>query len=223
MGSSELDSSLAATRISYNADTRLLETDAPASPFALFATWYQEAAATPGIVEPNAMSLATASREGRPSVRTVLLKGVDERGFSFFGNYESRKGRELAANPWASLNFWWPPLQRQVRIEGGVTLLPAEESSEYYDSRPRGSRLGAWVSPQSQPIPGREFLEERLAAVEAEYAGREPARPPQWGGWLLTPLAIEFWQGAPYRLHDRLLYARDSAKDGSWTITRLAP
>lgn len=209
-------------RISYDAGARLLETNAPASPFTLFSSWYADAAAT-GQLEPNAMSLATADAEGHPSVRTVLLKGVDDVGFSWYGNYESRKGRELDVNPWASLNFWWPPLQRQVRIEGPVVRVPAAESDEYYASRPRGSRLGSWVSPQSRTIPDRAFLENRLAALEEEYAERDPQRPSYWGGWLLTPLTVEFWQGAPHRLHDRLLYARASITDSHWTITRLAP
>jgi len=209
-------------RITYDAGERLLEANAPASPYALFQTWYNNAAATK-LVEPNAMSLATANAEGRPTVRTVLLKSVDSAGFSWFGNYESRKGHDLNANPWAGLNFWWSPLQRQVRIEGPVSRVSAEESDEYYASRPRGSRLGAWVSPQSQPIPDRSFLENRLAALEAEYADHEPQRPPHWGGWLLAPLTIEFWQGAPHRLHDRLLYARTATDSDAWTITRLAP
>ena len=208
-------------RITYDAGARLLENDAPSNPFDLFSVWYADAAAAQ-ISEPNAMSLATATPEGRPSVRTVLLKSVDANGFSWFGNYESRKGSELAANPWASLNFWWSPLQRQVRVEGPVARVSAEESDAYYAGRPRGSRLGAWVSPQSRTIPDRTFLEQRLAALEEEYADHEPQRPPYWGGWLLTPLSIEFWQGAPYRLHDRLLYQRP-APGAPWSISRLAP
>jgi pyridoxamine 5'-phosphate oxidase len=209
-------------RITYDAGERLLEAKVPADPFELFTTWYNDAAATK-LIEPNAMSLATATPDGRPTVRTVLLKSVDASGFSWFGNYESRKGRDLDANPWASLNFWWSPLQRQVRIEGPVTRVTPEESDEYYASRPRGSRLGAWVSPQSHPIPDRAFLENRLAALEVEYADHDPQRPPYWGGWLLAPLTIEFWQGAPHRLHDRLLYARTSPAAATWSISRLAP
>lgn len=209
-------------RISYESGGRLLEADVPADPFVLFAAWYAEAAAHPAIGEPNGMALATASVEGRPTVRTVLLKDVDERGFTFFGNYESRKGQELAANPWAGLNFWWQPLQRQVRVEGSVERVSTAESDEYYNSRPHGSRLGSWVSPQSQVIPDRAYLEQRLAALEAQYIDKEPKRPPYWGGWLVRPLSIEFWQGAPHRLHDRLLYTRESS-DAKWQVSRLAP
>ena len=146
---------------------------------------------------------------------------MDERGFCFFTNYESRKGQDLAANPWAALLFWWGPLERQVRIEGQVEKLSAEESEDYFNTRPKGSRLGAWVSPQSQVIENRQVLEERLAALEAEYADSEPPRPPFWGGYRLVPTEMEFWQGGPNRLHDRLRYVRKV--EGGWRLERLAP
>jgi pyridoxamine 5'-phosphate oxidase len=199
---------------------RLLEADVPGDPMALFEDWLREALEA-GLREPNAMTLATADGAGRPSARVVLLKGFDARGFIFYTNYESRKGMEMAANPWAALCFWWGPLERQVRIEGRVEQVPAVESDEYYNSRPLGSRLGAHVSRQSQVIPGREILEARLAALEAEYAARQPQRPAFWGGYLLRPHAIEFWQGGPHRLHDRLRYTRGTAD--SWILDRLSP
>ena len=178
---------------------RLREDEADPDPFAMFDDWYQGAVAG-GIREPNAMTLATSTPDGHPSARVVLLKGFDARGFSFFTNYESRKGQELAANPFAALVFWWGDLERQVRIEGTVERLTAAESDEYYESRPLGARLGAWVSAQSRVIPGRAVLEERLAGLQAEYAGHAPHRPPFWGGYRLAPAVIEFWQGGPHRL-----------------------
>lgn len=201
---------------------RLLEADAPDDPYALFATWLAGAVEA-GLREPNAFTLATADAQGRPSARVLLLKGFDARGFSFFTNYASRKGQELAANPWAALCFWWGPLERQVRIEGQVARLPAEESDAYYQSRPLGARLGAHVSRQSQVIPGREVLEERLAALQAEHDDQNPPqRPDGWGGYLLTPASFEFWQGGPHRLHDRLRYSR-GGESSPWRIERLSP
>lgn len=200
--------------------TRLLEADVPGDPLKLFGEWLAEATQA-DLLEPNAMTLATATPDGRPSARIVLLKSVDDRGFSFFTNYESRKGQELAANPRAALTFWWGPLERQIRIEGRTEKLPAAESDAYYESRPLGSRLGAWTSAQSQIIPNRDVLETRWAELQTEYTENAPPRPPHWGGYLLTPDAIEFWQGGPHRLHDRLLYTRQA--DGSWRIERLSP
>ena len=198
----------------------LLEGDVGPDPLQLFGDWLQGAVAS-GIAEPNAMTLATADADGRPSARVVLLKSFDERGFVWFTNYESRKGRELAANPYAALVFWWGDLERQVRVEGHVERTSAAESDAYYAGRPLGARLGAWVSAQSSVIPGRAVLEEKLQELTARYAETEPQRPPFWGGYRLVPTAIEFWQGGVHRLHDRLVYRRAGA--GAWRIERLSP
>lgn len=197
----------------------LVETDLARDPFRQFEKWFQEAEAAK-IQEPNAMTLATATPDGRPSARTMLLKGLDGRGFVFFSNYESRKGRELAANPRATLLFPWLALERQVVVEGNLTKVPREESETYFHSRPRASQLGAWGSQQSAIISGRSVLEESMKMLEQKYAGREVPLPPHWGGWRLMPETVEFWQGRRSRLHDRLRYRRE--KD-SWIIERLAP
>ncbi len=189
------------------------------SPLEQFRHWYEGAVAA-GVVEPEAMALATADADGMPSVRFVLLKGIDDRGVEFFTNYESRKGRELIANPRAALAVLWKPLQRQVRLEGPVEVLEPEESDAYFTTRSRGSQLGAWASKQSEVIPDREWLEARLAAIDAEYPGAVP-RPPHWGGFRLLPTAVEFWEGQPSRLHDRELFTRDA--DGAWQASRLSP
>jgi pyridoxamine 5'-phosphate oxidase len=172
-------------------------------------------------VEPNAMVLATVDGEGQPSARTVLLKGADERGFTFFTNYESRKGRELAGNPRAALVFYWPDLERQVCVAGTVTPLPREESESYFRSRPRGSRLGAWASRQSTIVAGRKALEQHWQEAAARFPGEDIPLPDYWGGFVLKPDRIEFWQGRASRMHDRFEYARQS--DGSWTVCRLSP
>jgi len=198
----------------------LSETDVDADPFKQFETWFSDAVAA-NLMQPNAMTLATASKDGKPSARIVLLKGFDKRGFVFYTNYESRKGQELAENPWAALVFLWVELQHQVRIEGRVEKCSAEDSDLYFQSRPLGSRLGACVSQQSQVISSREVLESRLQELIAENATQDIARPPYWGGYRLSPTSIEFWQGRPSRLHDRLRYRL--LDNGSWLIERLSP
>ena len=168
----------------------------------------------------NAMTLATVDKNGKPSTRTVLLKTVDERGFIFFTNYDSRKGRELTENPHAALTFFWSDLERQVCVAGSVTKLPLAESDKYFQSRPRGSRIGAWASQQSEPVPDRAFLEAKWRELEKKFPNEVPL-PPNWGGFILSPERIEFWQGRPSRLHDRLCYSRQA--DGKWKIERLSP
>jgi pyridoxamine 5'-phosphate oxidase len=197
----------------------LSEADLAADPIAQFRVWFDQAVAA-GLREPNAMTLATATRDGRPSARMVLLKGIDA-GFVFYTNYEGRKAHDLAENPWAALVFYWAELERQVRIEGRVELVSQEESDAYFASRAAESQLGAWASRQSQVIAGREVLERRLRELTAAYTDREIPRPPFWGGYRVIPDSIEFWQGRPGRLHDRLRYRR--LADGAWLIERLSP
>jgi pyridoxamine 5'-phosphate oxidase len=190
-----------------------------ADPLAQAADWLAYAAAA-GAVEADAAALATAGADGRPSVRFVLVKGIDERGVRFFTNYGSRKGRELEVNPVAALAMWWPSLQRQLRLEGPVQRLSAAESDAYFASRSRGSRLGAWASRQGSVIEGREELEARVAELNARF-GEEVARPQWWGGYLLRPDAVEFWEGRPNRLHDRTHHVREPG--GGWRAERLSP
>ena len=198
----------------------LKESEADPNPIEQFRTWFDEVL-TSNLHEPNAMILATATLDGRPSARVVLLKGFDERGFVFYTNYEGRKGEELETNPHCALLFYWGELERQVRVEGRVRRVPDKESDAYFAGRPRGSQLGAWASEQSRPVGDRGALEHRLRELEAEYEGREVPRPPFWGGYRVEPETIEFWQGRENRLHDRLVYLR--SEDGGWRRGRLQP
>lgn len=198
----------------------LNESDVAADPFTHFGAW-MDAALDAGLAFPNAMTLATASPDGRPSARTVLLKGFDERGFVFFSNYESSKGKELGSNPRAALVFYWFELERQVRITGRVDRVSERESDEYFASRPPGSRISAWASRQSEVIEDRSALERAAAEVRSRYAAGDIPRPPHWGGYRLTPDEVEFWQGRADRLHDRLRYSRDAK--GGWLLERLSP
>ncbi|MFV1987310.1 MAG: pyridoxamine 5'-phosphate oxidase [Gemmatimonadota bacterium] len=195
------------------------ELSATDDPLELFGEWLSDAERS-GLLLPESMSLATASPGAAPSVRMVLLKGVDERGFRFFTNYESRKAGELDENPQAALCFHWSVLERQVRVEGAVERLTPEESAAYFRSRARGSQIGAWASEQSRPVASRADLERRVREIEARFEGEDVPLPEYWGGYVLRPTRIEFWQGRANRLHDRLVYTRAT---GGWDVTRLQP
>jgi pyridoxamine 5'-phosphate oxidase len=197
----------------------LNETDVAADPITQFGNWWQEAMNSQ-LEEVNAMTLATVSPEGKPSARIVLLKDYDENGFVFFTNYESGKGRDMNTNPYAALVFFWKELERQVRIEGMVAKLDTAESDAYFHSRPEGSRIGAWASPQSTVVSGREELEERYEAMKDKFRESDIPRPGHWGGYIVKPVMIEFWQGRPSRMHDRIVYRYEN---GQWNIHRLAP
>jgi pyridoxamine 5'-phosphate oxidase len=190
------------------------------NPVELFQRWFSDANAA-GLPLPEAMTLATSTADGKPSARVVLLKQIDENGFVFFTNYQSAKARDLDSNPQAALVFYWPQLERQVRVEGKVTRTSPGESDKYFQTRPRESQIGALASPQSEVISSREVLQQRAEELEQIYEGREIERPAHWGGYRLTPGRIEFWKGRIGRLHDRILY--EHQRDGSWTISRLAP
>lgn len=211
--------SIADLRIDYTL-AGLDESELDGDPVQQFDRWLTEAIKA-GVHEPTAMTLATAAKDGQPHARIVLLKHFDEQGLCFFTNYDSAKGREMAANHHAALCFHWVQLERQVRLIGTITKTTAAESDDYFKRRPRGSQLGAWVSQQSQAIASRKLLEESLKEIEVRFEGKEVTRPPHWGGYRLKPATIEFWQGRQNRLHDRLLYTRQA--NGAWTISRLAP
>lgn len=212
-------STIAEIRKEYKLQT-LSESDILNDPFAQFGKWWQEAL-NAGIEEPNAMTLATATTDGMPDARIVLLKGFDEKGFTWFTNYHSTKGMQLLENPRATLVFFWKELERQVRVSGLVNLAPGKISDDYFSSRPEGSQIGAWASPQSEPIDGREWLEDNERRYRDLWIGKTIARPPHWGGYVLKPVKMEFWQGRPSRLHDRFLFTLQS--NGLWKIERLAP
>lgn len=211
--------SIAGMRKIYQLET-LLEKDMDKDPIKQFEAWWQYAILSK-IDEPNGMSLATCSASGKPSVRTVLLKGLRENGFIFFTNYESRKGKEIEENPFVALLFFWKELERQVRIEGRIQKISVEESDEYFSERPRESQVGAWSSPQSTVIDSREFLQEKIQKYQEQFGAGEIPRPGYWGGYIVKPCSMEFWQGRPGRLHDRLQYTLD--ENNSWIIKRLAP
>ncbi len=210
--------SLADLRLNYS-KAELTEASVADHPFTQFHQWL-EAAIASELLEPNAMTLATITPEGRPVARMVLLKALDERGFVFFTNYDSAKGQQLQGNPDCALVFWWGELERQVRIEGQVEKISAEESDVYFQQRPRPSQLGAWASPQSQVIGDRRILEEQLVKVQEKYTDQKVPRPEHWGGFRVIPRAIEFWQGRPSRLHDRILF---TLTNDTWHKSRLAP
>ncbi|MEM8782907.1 MAG: pyridoxamine 5'-phosphate oxidase [Planctomycetota bacterium] len=212
-------SELARLRQPYNVPG-LRESDLLGSPFDQFQMWFTQAKAA-GIKEPNAMTLATASADGVPDARIVLLKGLSpQSGFAFYTNYDSVKAKQLEANPRATLVFYWDRLDRQIRVQGGVHRLPDAANDRYFAQRPRGSQIGAWVSPQSSVIPDRDVLAKREAELVERYEGQDVPRPLHWGGYAVLPERIEFWQGQPSRLHDRLVYVRDGE---AWKVERLAP
>jgi len=198
---------------------QLSELDINSNPFSQFDIWMKETIES-YIPEPNAMTLATSSFEGKPSARIILLKKYDESGFSFFTNYNSRKSKNIIQNPYGALVFFWPELERQIRIEGKISKVSDKESDLYFKTRPEGSKIGAWASPQSQVIPNRKYLENLNADFKEEFSKKPIKRPPNWGGYLLVPTLFEFWQGRPDRLHDRIQYTLTNSR---WNIERLAP
>ncbi len=208
------------TRHDYEKD-QLDESAVAQDPFTQFQGWF-DAANAADVPEPNAMVVATASAEGRPSSRVVLMRGFDPKGFVFYTNYESRKGNDLAANPYASCVWFWQGMERQIRVEGSVEKVDPAESDDYWRGRPRNSKLGAWVSDQSQAVESRRALETELEGLKQRFPGEEIPRPPHWGGFRVVPTVVEFWQGRRSRLHDRIVYRR-ADRDAPWQIVRLAP
>lgn len=200
--------------------SELLESQISKDPIEQFQHWF-EVALHSGVLEPNAMTLSTVGKDYKPTSRIVLLKEVEKGSFVFFTNYDSRKGQQIHDNPWVSLNFWWDKLERQVHIQGIINQVSHEQSETYFKSRPRASQLGAWASNQSEVIPDREFLEKKLAEVSSRFEGTEIPMPPYWGGYRVTPVEMEFWQGRSSRLHDRIRYKK--TKNDDWKIERLSP
>jgi len=215
----QISTDLATIRKDYRLQS-LSEEDVDTNPIKQFEKWFQQAL-TSGIEEPNAMTLATSTTDGKPSARIVLLKGIKDNGFVFFTNYESKKGKQIHDNPFAGIVFFWKELERQVTIQGEIEKVSEQESDEYFASRPLESRIGAWSSPQSQVIENREVLEKNVAYYSDKYQSQNIPRPSHWGGYILMPTLIEFWQGGAGRLHDRLQYSIDATN--SWIIKRLAP
>lgn len=213
-----MDTYIAGLRNEY-AKSALNKKETSPDPITQFRNWFEEAIKAK-VMEPNAMTLSTATADGRPSARIVLVKDITEKGFVFYTNYESRKGKEIAQNPQAALTFFWPELERQVRIEGTLEKVPGQTSDAYFSSRPRASQLGAWSSPQSQEIPNREILEAREKDYEEKFRDQEIPRPPHWGGYELVPDQLEFWQGRQSRLHDRILYIKEA---NDWVRKRISP
>ena len=212
-----MDKNLKTNSIDYS---ELIESDLDKNPIKQFKKWYKEALSF-NVPEADAMTLATSTQDGRPSSRIVLLKGTTENGFIFFTNYQSRKGLEIAQNPYGAINIFWKEIKRQVRVEGKIERIDPEYSDNYFSSRPRGSQIGTWASPQSNKIANREILDQRAKDLEIKFKGREIPRPTQWGGYSLIPELIEFWQYRQNRLHDRIQYTL--SKDGKWLMERLAP
>lgn len=209
-------------RSPYNTEP-LEEREVASDPFTQFEVWFKDALENTEIGDPNAMCLSTSTQDGRPSSRYVLMKSFSKSGFTFYSNYDSRKGRELSANPYVAINFFWPPIHRQIRIEGTVTKISNEDSIHYFKSRPKMSQASAFISKQSQIVASRSELESKLKNCLDQYAEKEVPKPANWGGYLIQPSYFEFWQGHTSRLHDRIVFQKDNSESENWTVVRLYP